>query len=130
MPTKTTQVLSKFFDKTTRAFDEKLPPYASVHTVAQVILYQNLENEVFVENDEYVEIPRIALVLSEEVDKNKFFHSLEKTIQWHEYVLEWMNAEKTVFVISNGLVEHKVYVHDQSQRKAVFQLLNHRMEVI
>ena len=124
------QALSKFFDETTRAFDEKLPPYASVHTVAQVILYENLENEVFVENDERVEIPKIALVLSEEVDKNKFFQKLEKTIQWHGYAIEWMNTEKTVFIVSNGFVEHKVYVHDQSQRKAVMNSMRHRMEVI
>ena len=124
------QALSRMLDATVRAFDEKLPPYASVHSVAQVILYQDLENEVFVEDDERVEIPKIALVLSEEVDKNKFFRNLEKTIQWHEYAIEWMNTEKTVFVVSNGLVEHKVYVHDQSQRKAVVNSLRHRMEVI
>lgn len=124
------QALSRMLDATVRSFDEKLPPYASVHSVAQVILYQDLENEVFVEDDERVEIPKIALVLSEEVDKNKFFRNLEKTIQWHEYAIEWMNTEKTVFVVSNGLVEHKVYVHDQSQRKAVVNSLRHRMEVI
>lgn len=124
------QALSKFFNETTRAFDEKLPPYASAHSVAQVVLYQNLENEVFVENDEYVEVPKIALILSEEVDKNKFFRNLEKTIQWHEYAIEWMNAEKTVFIVSNGLVEHKIYVYDQSQRKAVMNSMRHRMEVI
>ena len=130
MPIKTTQVLSKFFDAAVRSFDEKLPPYASVHTVAQVILHENLENEVFVEDDERVEIPKIALILSEEVDKDKFFRSLEKTIQWHEYVLEWMNVEKTVFIVSNGLVEHKIYVYDRPQRKAVVNSLRHRMEVI
>ena len=124
------QALSRMLDATVRSFDEKLPPYASVHSVAQVILYQDLENEVFVEDDERVEIPKIALVLSEEVDKNKFFRNLEKTIQWHEYAIEWMNTEKTVFVVSNGLVEHKVYVHDQPQRKAVVNSLRHRMEVI
>ena len=124
------QALSKMLDATVRSFDEKLPPYASVSTVAQVILHENLENEVFVENDERVEIPKIALVLSEEVDKNKFFQKLEKTIQWHGYAIEWMNAEKTVFIISNGLVEHKVYFLDQHQRKAVVNSLRHRMEVI
>lgn len=117
-------------DTTVRAFDEKLPPYASAQTLAQVVLHENLENEVFVENDEYVEIPKISLIISEEVDKDKFFRNLEKTIQWHEYVLEWMNAEKTVFVVSNGLVEHKVYVHDWSKRKAVMNSMRHRMEVI
>ena len=124
------QALSKMIDATVRSFDEKLPPYASVSTVAQVILHENLENEVFVENDEYVEVPKIALLFSEEVDKSKFFQSLEKTIQWHEYAIEWMNAEKTVFVVSNGLVEHKIYVYDQSQRKAVMNSMRHRMEVI
>ncbi len=124
------QALLKMLDTTVRAFDEKLPPYASAQTLAQVVLHENLENEVFVENDEYVEIPKISLIISEEVDKDKFFRNLEKTIQWHEYVLEWMNAEKTVFVVSNGLVEHKVYVHDWSKRKAVMNSMRHRMEVI
>ena len=124
------QALSRMLDATVRAFDEKLPPYASAHTVAQVVLHENLENEVFVEDDERVEIPKIALILSEEVDKDKFFRSLEKTIQWHEYVLEWMNVEKTVFIVSNGLVEHKIYVYDRPQRKAVVNSLRHRMEVI
>ena len=124
------QALSRMLDATVRSFDEKLPPYASVHSVAQVILYQDLENEVFVEDDERVEIPKIALVLSEEVDKNKFFRNLEKTIQWHEYAIEWMNTEKTVFVVSNGLVEHKVYVHDQSQSIVFVNSLRDRMEVI
>ena len=62
------QGLLKMMDATVRAFDEKLPPYASAHTVAQVVLHENLENEVFVEDDEYVEIPKIALIFSEEVD--------------------------------------------------------------
>ena len=124
------QALLKMLDTTVRVFDEKLPPYASAQTLAQVVLHENLENEVFVENDEYVEIPKISLIISEEVDKDKFFRNLEKTIQWHEYVLEWMNAEKTVFVVSNGLVEHKVYVHDWSKRKAVMNSMRHRMEVI
>lgn len=124
------QALSNFFDTAVRSFDEKLPPYASAHTVAQVVLHENLENEVFVENDEYVEIPKIALILSEEVDKNKFFRNLEKTIQWHGYAIEWMNAEKTVFIVSNGLVEHKIYVYDQPQRKTVMNSMRHRMEIL
>ncbi len=124
------QALSRMLDATVRAFDEKLPPYASAHTVAQVVLHENLENEVFVEDDEHVEIPKISLIISEEVDKDKFFRNLEKTIQWHGYAIEWMNAEKTVFIVSNGLVEHKIYVYDQPQRKAVINSLRYRMEVI
>ncbi len=122
--------LSKLFDVTVRAFDEKLPPYASVHTVAQTILSEDRENQVFAQDEQCVESPEILLFISDEVDDELFFRKLEKTIRWHGFRLEWMDRAKKIFVVGNNNVEYKVKVYNILDKKTVTKKIPYCMEIL
>ena len=117
-------------DMAIRSLEEKLPPFASAHSVATAILGENREKVVFVENDEWVEVPGILLFISEEVDRDDFFRKLEKTLAWNDFYLEWLNSGKSAFVVGDDNVGYRVNVHDQREKRSVVKNLPFALEVL
>lgn len=122
--------LITFLDGAVRSLDEKLRPYASAHSVAMMILGENHENVVFVQDEEQVAAPEIALFVSADIDREKFFRGLEKTVAWHNYRMEWMKTAGSLFVVGNSNVEYKVRVYDQREKRSVVKNLPFALEVL